>query len=262
LAPWQEVAVDLIGPWSIEVNGNTLTFNALTMIDTVSNWVELVRIHNKTSVHIALQFENQWLSRYPRPIRCIFDQGPEFKGPFQQMLYFTGIKAAPTTVKNPQANAICERMHQVVGNALRVLLYTQPPQDDQQATMIVDTALQTAAYSIRAAVHGTMRISPGALVYGRDMLLDIPLIVDLELLRQRRQAMINKNLINANRKRIAHDYTVGEEVWITVPDPKTLQERVRGPYRIVQTHTNGTVTILIRQHITERINIRRIRPVH
>jgi len=37
LAPWQEVAVDLIGPWSVEVHGNTLTFNALTMINTVSN---------------------------------------------------------------------------------------------------------------------------------------------------------------------------------------------------------------------------------
>jgi hypothetical protein len=30
-----------------------------------------------------------------------------------------GIKGKPITVKNPQANAIIERVHQVVGNIIR-----------------------------------------------------------------------------------------------------------------------------------------------
>jgi hypothetical protein len=53
-----------------------------------------------------------------------------------------------------------------------------------EAGLIMDTALQTAAYSARAAIHGSPKITPGALVFHRDMILNIPLIADLELLRQ------------------------------------------------------------------------------
>ena len=42
LMPWNEAAVDLIGPWAIELqNGQTVEFNALTCIDPVANLVEL-----------------------------------------------------------------------------------------------------------------------------------------------------------------------------------------------------------------------------
>ena len=51
--PFSECAVDLIGPWIIQVQGKPYEFNALTAIDTVSNLVELERIDNTTSAHIA-----------------------------------------------------------------------------------------------------------------------------------------------------------------------------------------------------------------
>jgi hypothetical protein len=42
IAPWCEVAIDTIGPWEIlERQGNGVKFYALTMIDTVTNYVEL-----------------------------------------------------------------------------------------------------------------------------------------------------------------------------------------------------------------------------
>ena len=52
MVPWDEVCVDLIGPWKIEIQGREIEFNALTSIDPVTNLVELVRIDNKTSHHI------------------------------------------------------------------------------------------------------------------------------------------------------------------------------------------------------------------
>ncbi len=42
-------------------------FNALTVIDTVSNLVELVRIDEKTSSHVARKYAQVCLSRYPWP---------------------------------------------------------------------------------------------------------------------------------------------------------------------------------------------------
>ena len=66
LTPWQEIAVDLIGPWNISVN-IALMLNALTIVDTVTNLVELICVSNKSAAHVGLQLENAWVSCYPRP---------------------------------------------------------------------------------------------------------------------------------------------------------------------------------------------------
>jgi hypothetical protein len=55
VAPWEEVAIDLIVPWEVKVNKRTVKFNALTF-DTTSNLVELIRIDNKTAKHICDKF--------------------------------------------------------------------------------------------------------------------------------------------------------------------------------------------------------------
>ena len=54
---WQEVAINLIGPWTFTVNGASYTFRALTMIDTVTNYCELIRIDNKSAAHVGQKFE-------------------------------------------------------------------------------------------------------------------------------------------------------------------------------------------------------------
>ncbi len=33
IAPWEEVAINLIGPWKVKVNGQPVEFNALTCTD-------------------------------------------------------------------------------------------------------------------------------------------------------------------------------------------------------------------------------------
>jgi hypothetical protein len=75
--------------------------------DTVSNFPEISRIHNKTAEHVGLQLKNEWLSRFDTPVYAIYDQGPEFLGVgFQNGLRTPNIRGHRTTVKNPQANAI------------------------------------------------------------------------------------------------------------------------------------------------------------
>ena len=54
LVPWQEIAVDLtIGPWSINVNEVNLMLNVLSIIDTVTNLAELIRISSKSAAHVG-----------------------------------------------------------------------------------------------------------------------------------------------------------------------------------------------------------------
>ena len=47
------------------------------------------------------------------------------------------------------------------------------------ANKVIDNALATAMYATRCAVSTPIRTLPGALVYGRDMIMDVPLIANL-----------------------------------------------------------------------------------
>ena len=114
---------------------------ALTMIDPASSWLEVVElptitrvttktvngkertieeeIFDKSSDRIAQLFNKIWLRRYPRCRYSIYNNGLEFKLHFQTLCNSYGIKRKPTTIKNPQANAICEHVHQVLGTMMR-----------------------------------------------------------------------------------------------------------------------------------------------
>lgn len=122
--------------------------------DTVTNLAKLIHVPNMFARVAAAAFEMGWLLRYPRPVRSIHDQGTEFMGEdFQALLRQWGIRDTLIEVQNPQANAVCEQMHQVVGNILRTTLHTNPPQDVANANAMVDYALQLAIYAMRTTVH-------------------------------------------------------------------------------------------------------------
>jgi putative ribosome biogenesis GTPase RsgA len=94
------------------------------------------------------------------------------------------------------------------------------------------------------------------------MYLDIPLIANVLRLDDLRQKQIDKCLMRANAKHKTHDYHVGDQVLIkrALDASSKLEPTYKGPYQIVQVHTNGTVTILLQPNTTERYNVRRITP--
>mmetsp|Transcript_22096 Transcript_22096/g.37600 ORF Transcript_22096/g.37600 Transcript_22096/m.37600 type:complete len:132 (+) Transcript_22096:2398-2793(+) len=68
------------------------------------------------------------------------------------------------------------------------------------------------------------------MVFRRDMLLNIPLLVDFALLRQRCQVLIDENLRRQNVRRRAHDYTINQEVLLLEPPSASkLAPRAVGP---------------------------------
>jgi hypothetical protein len=178
--------VDLIGPWIVQVCENPYEFSALTAIDTVTNLVELIRVDDKNLETIARKYAQYWLSCYPWPQRCVHYPRGEFTGPeFQTSLENCHIKDKCTSAKNRQSNAVCERMHQTVGNVLRTLLHGESLQNITTAKEFVDEALSIATHAMRAGVHTTLGSSPGSLVFNRDMFLNIPLITDWHVITQK-----------------------------------------------------------------------------
>ncbi|MGH7955212.1 MAG: hypothetical protein ACREOZ_04550 [Gloeomargaritales cyanobacterium] len=115
--------------------------------------------------------------------------------------------------------------------------------------------------ALRIAVHTTLKISPGAAVFHRDMLLPVETIADWELIQHNKQALIDANNRRENLRRFRHDYEIGDQVFVLQSEKGKLQSRTQGPFEIQRVHTNGTVTIL-RGAFLERINIRRLKPHH
>ena len=93
----------------------------MTMIDPATGRFKIAEVPSNDvgSARISQIFNNTWLSRYPRPTRVVYDHGSEYKSHFKELILDYGIKPSPTTAKNPEANAIVERVHQVVQNMLR-----------------------------------------------------------------------------------------------------------------------------------------------
>jgi hypothetical protein len=102
IASWEEIAINLIGPWKVKFNGQQVEFNALSCIYTALNLVKLIHIDNKTAKHICDNFIQSWICQYPRPVRCLHDKGGEFIGQnFQWLLEIFSIKDVCSTSKNP-----------------------------------------------------------------------------------------------------------------------------------------------------------------
>jgi len=69
-------------------------------------------------------------------------------------------------------------MHQSVGNILSTLLHGDPPENVSKTNVMIDEALFIAQHAMRTSVHTTLGSSPGALVFSRDMFLNVPLSSD------------------------------------------------------------------------------------
>jgi hypothetical protein len=259
--PWEQLCVDLIGPYTVERKGKKpLQLQAVTMIDPATGWFEIIEYPDKRSITIANLVEQAWLSRYPWPTLITYDQGSEFIGhQFKNMMEDDyGVKTKPITVRNPQANAIIERIHQVLGNLIRTF-------DNEERT--IDRSdpwtgvLSAAAFAIRSTYHTTLQATPGQLVYGRDMIFNIKHEANWKAIVDRKQRKINKNNKYENAKRIAHDYKVGDKVLLERHQARKMERPYDGPYVITNVYTNGTVTVK-KGAVYQRHNIRRIQPYH
>ena len=102
------------------------------------------------------------------------------------------IKPIPTTIKNSQANSILKKVHQAFITMLRTKNLQKYDFDDIDPW---DELLISVAWSICRTHHTTLQATPDQLVFGRDMLLHLKLIVDWEATRLRIQKDVNRNKI-------------------------------------------------------------------
>ena len=90
------------------------------MIDPATCWFDMAQIPNKMASEISDITKKTWFTRYPLPQKIVFDRGTEFMAEFSKMCHNDyGLKRKLITTRNPQYNAIIERIHQNIGNIIR-----------------------------------------------------------------------------------------------------------------------------------------------
>ena len=153
-------------------------------------------------------------------------------------------------------------MHQTIGNSLCVLSTLRLLQDIETTHHLVDMAIANTIFAHHSTFSSAHNATPGGLAFHRDMILDLPLIADFQIIREKHQQLIDQRLVVANQKRFSYDYTIEDEILKLNSQPDELEKRATGPYVIEEVHTNGTVTIRLAPNVIEHISLRRIKPYH
>jgi hypothetical protein len=143
-------------------------------------------------------------------------------------------------------------MHQTVGNILKTLVHGEHPQNISSTKEYVDETLSITMPAMRAGIHYTLGSSPGSLAYNRDMFLTIPLIPDWHAITQRREHLIDENIIQENQKQYCYNYVPQQRILKKKWNPCKVGKRTNGPYRILQTQVNGTLTVELRPGFSEK----------
>jgi hypothetical protein len=125
----------------------------------------------------------------------------------------------------------------------------------------VNVFLDNTAWAICSTYHTVLQASPGAAIFGRNMLFDIPFIANWDKIGDYKQHQTNLIMACKNSKWVDYDYKIGDKVLLTQEDifRKAESPYSKKPWTITTVHTNGTIRI---QHRTQskRLNIQRVTP--
>ena len=243
-SPFDVVHMDLLGPFDDN-------HYALVCVEAEFRWVEIGLQKGKQADTTAYHFEKLWICRYPKPLIVVHDQGTEFMGSeFQEMLSSLAIKSKCITRKNPQANAIVERVNLEIGNVLR----TRPD-------VALDDKLQYAAYALRSSWHSVLNATPGQLLFGQDMITRQLHFSNWSYLSKRRLQSILQDNQRENLRRLQHFYQIGDQVMVKIPDRERRKQDpvAKGPFLITEVNSDGTVNI-DKGSTQERVHLRNIFP--
>jgi hypothetical protein len=124
----------------------------------------------------------------------------------------------------------------------------------------IEVFLSDAAWAICTTYHTVLKASPGAAIFGQDILFEITFIADWQKFSGHRQRLTDLNNACVNKSRIDYDYKVGQKVLLRKEGILCNAESRwhKKPWLITSVHTNGTITVQRGKKI-ERMNIRRVK---
>ena len=185
-------------------SGKSGYLQAVTMIDLATGWIEIRTVPSVWADLVSNQVELAWLTCYPLPNKVIVDKRNEFLAKLSEMIINDSrTTVRPITSRNPQVNAILQRVHQTIGKTLRTFKVQNVVLDEDNPW---DSILATTMFPLRATVHTTMQYTPAQLGFRRDSIINLRLYVNCKIRKKQKQDLINNGNERENCNQINHTY--------------------------------------------------------
>jgi hypothetical protein len=78
----------------------------------------------------------------------------------------------------------------------------------------IDTYIDNATWAICSTYHTVLKASPGAAIFGQDMLFDIPFVANWKQIGDYRQHQTDCSNKRENDKRVDYNYKAGDKILI------------------------------------------------
>jgi hypothetical protein len=108
---------------------------------------------------------------------------------------------------------------------------------------------------VQSTFHTALQNTPGQLVFGHDIILNVKHKAGWEYIRVRKQNIILKNKKAENAERLTHTYNIGDKVLLKRGTKNKYETPYQGPpCTITRVNENGTVQMMIK-NVEDTINI-------
>ena len=248
MEPFEQVAVDIVGPISKAKGGFT---HILTAVCMASRWPEAVPQKSTSAVAVAEVLVSIF-GRTSIPLEILSDRGAQFTGNLlKELCKLLGIKQLCTTAYHPQTNGTLERLHGTLGSML-----TKGSNKGQDWAKQITYAL----FYLRQMPHRDTGLSPFEMVFGHNIRTPLELLYGewaresrskldistwvgkvqerLELTRevaqQRSEVAVHDRKKRYDKGLCVREFQVGNLVWGRVPGMNAkLSEAWAGPFEVV-----------------------------
>lgn len=159
IRPWQQLYIDLLGPYPRTKNGNKYIF---IVLDKYTKYILLKPLNEANSSKIMSFLKEQVFYNFSVPEWVFSDNGKQFTSKcFEDFLKGFGVKHMYTPKYSPQANA-SERVNRSILSAIRAYIKSDHRKWDEHLAEIRLSLVNT--------VHTSSGFSPHYLVYGQHMI--------------------------------------------------------------------------------------------
>jgi len=158
-APWERVAIDVMGPHPQSSKGNKFM---VTVLDHFTKYAFAFPVRSHDAVTVAKHLVERKFLVYGVPVQLLSDRGAEFEGSLMtEVCRLLEIDKIRTTSYKPSTNGALERVHRTLNTILGKIV------SENQRDWDTHVAYVLAAYN--ATEHSATGYSPNMLVYGREL---------------------------------------------------------------------------------------------
>lgn len=156
--PFNKIYVDY---WECFYNGTK--FVVLTIVDSLTKWVECTPLPSKETAPVVSAFISSWICRFGVPSTIVNDNDKVLTSKVVRGLQASfGTKCIEVVPYHHDGNALIESFHRHLNRGLATF------ESPNKSVVPFNEALQLVLFSYRSTIHSTTGESPAFMVYGFD----------------------------------------------------------------------------------------------